>query len=80
MLGPLPVLHKFVLVLSALAVFVGIGVLLGAMPEVALNVRLGLLVGAATGVAAAFVLVHDFHQRERQPAQRQPAQTRRRTH
>ena len=75
MLGPLPVLHKFVLVLSAVAVFVGIGVLLGAMPQVALNVRLGLLAGVATGVAAAFVLVHDFREGERQPAQ-----TRRRTH
>lgn len=75
MLGPLPSLHRIVLVLSAVAVCVGIGVWLGTMPEVALNVRLGLIAGAATGLAAAFVLVHDFEQRERQQA---PA--RRRTH
>ena len=75
MLGPLPALHRIVLVLSALAVCIGLGVLLGVMPEVALNVRLGLIAGAATGLAAAFVLVHDFHQRERQPVR-----ARRRTH
>ncbi len=75
MLGPLPALHRIVLVLSALAVFIGLGVLLGVMPEVALNVRIGLIAGAATGLAAAFVIVHDFHQRERQPAR-----ARRRTH
>ena len=75
MLGPLPSLHRIVLVISAVAVCVGIGVWLGMMPEVALNVRLGLIAGAATGLAAAFVLVHDFEQRERRQA---PA--RRRTH
>lgn len=75
MLGPLPSLHRIVLVLSAVAVCVGIGVWLGMMPEVALNVRLGLIAGAATGLAAAFVLVHDFEQRERQQAR-----ARRRTH
>lgn len=77
MLGPLPTLHRFVLVLSAIVVFAGIGIVLGVMPEVALNVRLGLLAGAATGIAAAFVLVHDFHQRESRPT---PTHTRRRTH
>ena len=75
MLGPLPALHRIVLVLSALAVCIGLGVLLGVMPEVALNVRIGLIAGAATGLAAAFVIVHDFHQRERHPAR-----ARRRTH
>ena len=75
MLGPLPALHRIVLVVSALAVFVGLGVWLGVMPEVPLNVRLGLLAGGATGLAAAFVLVHDFHEREHQPAR-----ARRRTH
>ena len=75
MLGPLPALHRFVLVLSALLVGIGIGAWLGVMPVVALNVRLGLLAGGATGLAAAFVLVHDFHEREHQPAR-----ARRRTH
>jgi hypothetical protein len=62
MLGPLPALHRLVLVLAALVVCVGIGLWLGAVPEIALNLRVGLVAGAAAGVAAAFVLVHDFHQ------------------
>lgn len=75
MLGPLPALHRFALVLSAFVVCIGIGVWLGVMTEVALNVRDGLLAGAATGLAAAFILVHDFHER---PTRQAPA--RRRTH
>ena len=68
MLGPLPTLHRFVLVLAALVVCVGIGFWFGAMPDVPLNLRAGLLAGTAAGVAAAFVLVHDFHQRQTRPA------------
>ena len=68
MLGPLPTLHRFVMVLAALVVCTGIGLWLGAMPDVALNLRVGLLAGAIAGVAAAFVLVHDFHQRQGRPA------------
>lgn len=68
MLGPLPTLHRFVLVLAALVVCVGIGLWLGAMPEIPLDVRAGLLAGTAAGAAAAFVLVHDFHQRHTRPA------------
>lgn len=68
MLGPLPTLHRFVLVLAALVVCIGIGFWFGVMPEVPLNLRVGLLAGTATGVAAAFVLVHDFHERQARPA------------
>ncbi len=68
MLGPLPTLHRFVLVLAALVVCVGIGFWFGAMPDVPVDVRAGLLAGTAAGVAAAFVLVHDFHQRQNRPA------------
>jgi hypothetical protein len=68
MLGPLPSLHKYLLVLAAVVVCGGIGFWLGAMPSIPLNLRAGLLVGAAAGVAAAFVLVHDFHQQQRRPA------------
>ena len=65
MLGPLPALHRYLLVLAALVVCVGIGLWFGAVPELPLNLRLGLVAGAAAGVAAAFVLVHDFHQQGR---------------
>jgi hypothetical protein len=68
MLGPLPTLHRFVLVLAALVVCIGIGFWFGAMPEIPLNLRVGLLAGTAAGGAAAFVLVHDFHQRQTRPA------------
>ncbi|RYB95474.1 hypothetical protein EUA93_14655 [Nocardioides oleivorans] len=68
MLGPLPSLHRFALVLAALVVCVGIGFWLGVVPEIPLNVRVGLLAGGAAGVAAAFVLVHDFHQRHVRPS------------
>ncbi len=68
MLGPLPTLHRFVIVLSALVVCVGLGFWLGSMPEISLNLRAGLLAGTAVGVGTAFVLVHDFHQRQTRPA------------
>ncbi len=61
MFGPLPTLHKFALVIAALILWAGIGVWFGAMPEVALNVRVGLLTGTGVGAVAAFALVHDFH-------------------
>lgn len=64
MLGPLPVLHRFVMVLAALAVCVGIGAWLGFEPEFALNIRAGLVSGSGAGLAAVFLLLHDFHPRE----------------
>ena len=75
MLGPLPALHRFLLVLAALVVCVGIGLWFGAVPEIPLNLRVGLVAGAVAGIAAAFVLVHDFHQR-----QGRAARVRRRLH
>lgn len=68
MLGPLPALHRFVLVLAALVVCTGIGLWFGVMPEIPLNLSAGLLVGTAAGAAAAFVLVHDSHQRQTRTA------------
>jgi len=67
MLGPLPALHRFTLVVAAVLVCIGIGLWLGAMPELPLNLRAGLLAGAGAGAAAGFVLVHDFHRRQSRP-------------
>ena len=75
MLGPLPALHKLVLVVAAVVVCTGIGFWFGVMPEIPLNLRAGILAGTAAGVAAAFALVHDFHEH-----QARPARARRRTH
>ena len=68
MFGPLPTLHKLALVIAALVVGAGIGLWVGVMPEIPLNVRVGLLTGTGLGIAAAFALVHDFHQRQSRPA------------
>ena len=68
MFGPLPTLHRFVLVTAALVVCIGIGTWLGAMPDIPFDLRVGLVAGTAAGAAAAFVLVHDFRQRQTRPA------------
>ncbi len=68
MFGPLPTLHRFALVVAALVVCTGIGVWVGVMPEIPLNLRVGLVVGTAAGAMAAFVLVHDSHQRHARPS------------
>ncbi len=67
MFGPLPALHRLVLVVGALLVGAGTGFWLGAVPEVPLDLRAGLVAGTAAGIAAAFVLVHDFHHRQARP-------------
>lgn len=63
MLGPLPYLHRVILFVAALVVCAGLGVWVGLLNEVPISVHAGVLVGLATGLAAAFVLVHDFHRR-----------------
>ncbi len=68
MLGPLPALHRFLMVLAALVVCIGLGVWLGAVAEVPFDLHVGLVAGTLAGVAAAFVLVHDFHQRQARTA------------
>lgn len=75
MLGPLPTLHKCALVLAALVICTGIGLWFGVMPEIPLDVRMGLMTGTCVGMAAAFTLVHDFHQ-----SQARSARERRRLH
>jgi hypothetical protein len=68
MLGPLPTLHRFLLVAAALVVCVGLGLWIGTVPELALDLRVGLVAGTVAGFAAAFALVHDSHRRQGRPA------------
>ena len=63
MIGPLPRLHRFLLVLAALLVCAGLGVWAGLVPQVPVGVSGGILAGLALGLAAAYLLVHDFHPR-----------------
>lgn len=63
MLGPLPRLHQRVLVAVAILVFLTAGTLAGLVSAVPLVLPAALTAGAALGVAAAFVLVHDFSHR-----------------
>jgi xanthine/uracil permease len=61
--GPLPTLHRVVLVLAALGVGIGLGAWSGAMPQVPVTLESGIALGAVVGVVTAFVLLHDFHRR-----------------
>jgi hypothetical protein len=49
------------LVVAALAVFVGIGAWLGAEPAVPVRMAGGIAIGVALGLVATFLVVHDFH-------------------
>lgn len=78
MLGPLPRLHQVVLVLASVIVFVGLGVWVGAHPQIPVVVSVGAMLGAALAMAASWLLLHQPHQHQRRLAQR--AHSRRRGH
>lgn len=63
MLGPLPYLHRVLLVIVAISVCTGIGAWLGLFPTFPIDIALGAFLGLAAGTAAAYLLVHDFHHR-----------------
>ncbi|CAA9382729.1 MAG: hypothetical protein AVDCRST_MAG32-1773 [uncultured Nocardioides sp.] len=63
MIGPLPPLHRYLLVLAALLVCAGLGVWAGLENDVPVGVSAGVVAGVAIGLAAAFLLVHDFQRR-----------------
>jgi hypothetical protein len=61
--GPLPVIYKVVLVVGALAVWVGLGVWSGLMPTVPVSLVPGVVLGTIAGLVSAYVLLHDFDRR-----------------
>lgn len=66
MLGPLPKLYRSLVATVAFVVFIAAGVWLAQMLPLPVG---GLVViGSVAGVLIAFVLVHDFHQRQTRPA------------
>jgi hypothetical protein len=59
--GPLPMLHRVVLVIGSLVVWIGLGLWSGLVPYVPLSVGAGVVLGTVAGVVTAYVLLHDFH-------------------
>jgi hypothetical protein len=74
--GPLPVLHKIVLVAGALAVWNGLGAWSGAVPHVPVTLGPGIVLGTIAGVVTAYVLLHEFPRRSRLSAERGRRRTR----
>ena len=58
--GPLPRLHRLVLVAAALLVGVAAGAWLAHFTALPLAVSAGAAVGAVAGMLLAYALVHDF--------------------
>ena len=76
MLGPLPRLHRVVVVLALLVLCATVGASMGADPSVPFLVGTGLVGGAAVGVLMSFALLHQRHQH--QPHQQHRVRHRRR--
>lgn len=60
MFGPLPRLYQAALIAAAILFFVVAGLWLAEITVVPAAAA-GLAIGAAAGVIAAYLLVHDFH-------------------
>lgn len=60
MLGPLPMFYRVAVSICALCAFVGLGIWGAAKLSVAFLPLAGAGVGAALGVIAVLVLLHDF--------------------
>ena len=54
-------LHRVVIVLGSLVVWIGLGVWSGLAPYVPVSVGTGIALGALAGAVTAYVLIHDFH-------------------
>ncbi|GAB3783205.1 hypothetical protein [Nocardioides ungokensis] len=65
MFGPLPRLHRLLLVATALLVGVGSGAWIAWSTAMPLAASAGAVIGALAGLLLAYALVHDFHARAR---------------
>jgi hypothetical protein len=54
-------LHRVLIVVGSLVVWIGLGLWSGLVPYVPLSVGTGALLGALAGLVTAYVLLHDFH-------------------
>lgn len=61
MFGPLPQLHRVLVVLTAIAVGVAAGAWVGHFTPMPVAAIAGALWGAAAGLLLGYVLLHDFH-------------------
>lgn len=72
MLGPLPALHRLLVVAVVLVVGVGSGAWIALFTPVRVAAPAGALVGAVAGALAAYALVHDFTHDRRARVRRRP--------
>lgn len=61
MLGPLPRIHRVVVIMALLLLCGAVGASMGADPTVPFLVGTGLLGGAAVGAVASYALLHQPH-------------------
>lgn len=61
MFGPLPQLHRLLVVITALMVGIASGAWIVQFTPISVAVAAGVAWGAAAGLLLAYVLVHDFH-------------------
>jgi hypothetical protein len=67
MLGPLPRLHRLLLVTIALAFCIGAGAWLAIWTPIPLVATAGATAGALVGVLVAYLLAHDFSDHDPRP-------------
>jgi phosphate/sulfate permease len=67
-LGPLPRLHRLVLVITVVLVSAAAGTLVAARAVPPAEASAGAAVGALVGLLLSFALVHDFSHRHPRPA------------
>ncbi len=66
MFAPLPFLYRIVVSVLAVLTCLGLGAWLTFVAELPVLTSVGAGVGAALGLVASYVLVHDFHHRQTQ--------------